>query len=177
MTTLAEHAARHALAAAMLCGALAPPAVAQWRPAGELARVPVVRDCDEVAGDVAATRLDPPTVYVCPRTMALVRRSDPDAEHFYLVHEFGHVALNTADEAAADCWAAQQLAQAANGRRFLVAALAHFRSRPADESRRYGTPAARAARIARCAEEARPGLGLEVDATAPLRPSSRRSPR
>lgn len=78
--------------------------MAQWVPTGALAKVPVVRNCNETAGDVAATRPDPPTIYLCQRVMGLVRQKYPGAEHFYLVHEFGHVAQGTADEALADCW-------------------------------------------------------------------------
>ena len=134
--------------------AAAPAANAQWVATGALATVPVIRDCTETGGDVAVSRLDPPTVYLCPHVVALVRKKDPGAEHFYFVHEFGHIALNTSDEAAADCWAARELAQARNGSRYLAAAIAHFRQRPADYNPRYGTPNQRAERVRICAEEA-----------------------
>jgi hypothetical protein len=141
-------------AAAALLLLLASPAEAQWVPTGSLAAVPVIRDCNETGGDVAVSRLDPPTVYLCPHVVALIRKSDPGAEHFYFVHEFGHIALNTGDEAAADCWAARELAQARNGGRYLAAAIAHFSRRPDDVSPRYGTPKGRAERIRICAEDA-----------------------
>lgn len=141
------------LAAAALAFA-AVPASAQWVPSGPLASVPVVRDCTQTAGDVAATRLDPPTVYLCPHVVRLVRLKDPGAEHFYFVHEFGHVALATSDESAADCWAAHELAGAPHGERYLRAAIEHFRRRADAASRRYGTPSERAERIRRCAADA-----------------------
>jgi hypothetical protein len=125
---------------------------AQWRPTGPLAAVPVIRECDETGGDIAVSRLDPPTIYVCPRVVEMVRRKDPGAEHFYLVHEYGHVALVSGDEAAADCWAARELAKARNGERYLAAAIRHFRQRGDESSRRYGTPVERAERIRHCAE-------------------------
>jgi len=140
-----------------LAGALAAagaPAHAQWVPSGPLAAVPVVNDCTQTGGDVAVSRLDPPTVYLCQSVVRLVRQKDPGAEHFYLVHEFGHIALQTSDEAAADCWAAGELARAPHGERYLRAAIDHFRRRPDQSSRRYGTPAERAERIRRCAEGA-----------------------
>ena len=124
---------------------------AQWVPTGALAAIPVIRDCNETGGDVAVSRLDPPTVYICPTVVALIRKKNPGAEHFYFVHEFGHVAQNTADEAAADCWAARELAKAPHGDRYLAAAIVHFRQRPDDYSPRYGTPAGRAERIRSCA--------------------------
>jgi len=127
-------------------------AEAQWRPTGALAAVPVIRECDETGGDIAVSRLDPPTIYVCPRVVERVRREDPGVEHFYLVHEYGHIALVTGDEAAADCWAARELAKARHGERYLAAAIRHFRQRGADPSRRYGTPLERAERIRSCAD-------------------------
>jgi len=137
--------------------ALTPVAVsAQWRPTGRLASVLVVDDCNETGGDVMVSRLDPPTVYVCPTVVRLVRKHHPGAEHFFFVHEFGHIALQTSDEASADCWAARELASVRNGRRVLDAAIALFRARADDESRGYGSARERAERIRRCAEEAAP---------------------
>ena len=146
---------RAALLASALLSLAAADAAAQWVPTGALAAIPVVRDCNETGGDVAVSRLDPPTIYVCERVVRLIRSKEPGVEHFYLVHEYGHVAQGTADEAAADCWAAKALAKAPNGRRYLAAAIAHFRRRPArDASPIYGTPVERAERIGRCADEA-----------------------
>ena len=135
-----------------LLGAAAGSAQAQWRPAGALAAVPVIRGCDETGGDIAVTRLEPPTIYLCPRVVELARKADPGVEHFFLVHEYGHVVLQSGDEAAADCWAARELAKAPNGERYLAAAIRHFRRRGDDASRRYGTPVERAERIRACAD-------------------------
>ena len=132
--------------------ALVGPAEAQWRPRGALAAVPVIRECDETGGDIAVTRLEPPTIYLCPRVVELARKADPGVEHFFLVHEYGHVVLQSGDEAAADCWAARELARAPNGERYLAAAIRHFRRRGEDPSRRYGTPLERAERIRSCAD-------------------------
>ena len=131
---------------------LAGPAEAQWRPRGALAAVPVIRECDETGGDIAVTRLEPPTIYLCPRVVELARKADPGVEHFFLVYEYGHVVLQSGDEAAADCWAARELAKAPNGERYLAAAIRHFRRRGDDASRRYGTPVERAERIRACAD-------------------------
>jgi len=145
-----------AAVAPLVLAAVAAAAQAQWVPSGPLASVQVVQDCTQTAGDVAVSRLDPPTVYLCPTVVRLVRQKDPGAEHFYFVHEFGHIAMQTSDEAAADCWAAGELANAPHGDRYLRAAIEHFRRRPDQQSRRYGTPAERAERIRTCAEDARP---------------------
>ena len=130
---------------------------AQWRPTGTLAAVPVIGECDETGGDIAVSRLDPPTIYICRRVVELLRKAEPGAEHFYLVHEYGHIALVTSDEAAADCWAARELARAPNGERTLAATIRHFRRRGEEPSRRYGSPIERAERIRNCAEAPGPG--------------------
>jgi len=124
---------------------------AQWAPSGALAAVKVVRDCDQTAGDVMATRLDPPTIYVCPLVVREVRRKHPGAETFFLVHEYGHIAQDTASETLADCWAAHALAGVPNGRRAIDAAVALFRQRGEGAGGRYGSPAERARRIEDCA--------------------------
>ena len=124
-----------------------------WSPGGELAKVLVVHDCTETAGDAMATRLEPPTIYICPAVVKLANRQQPGIEPFFLAHEYGHVALQTADEAAADCWAAQALARTLPGRRAIASAVALFTRRgPQDDSARYGTGIARADRIRACAE-------------------------
>ncbi len=130
-------------------------ASAQWVAQGALAAVPVVMNCNETRGDVAVSRRHPPAIYVCPTVVRLIRKKYPGAEHFYLVHEYGHIAEDTADEAIADCWAAKALAGAPNGGRYLVAVIELLRRRPDERSPRYGTPNERAERLRFCAEEER----------------------
>jgi hypothetical protein len=164
---------RFAAALSALLLAAASPVQAQWVPTGPLASVLVVRDCTQTGGDVAVSRLDPPTVYLCPHVVRLVRAKDPGAEHFYFVHEFGHIALATSDEAAADCWAAHALAGAPHGERYLRAAIEHFRRRPDQASRRYGTPSERAERIRNCAAEPQPD---DAGSDRPASPAPRPRP-
>jgi hypothetical protein len=142
---------------------------AQWVPKAALAAVPVVQDCDETGGDVAVSRLDPPTVYLCPTVVKLIRKKNPGAEHFYFVHEFGHIAQGTSDEAAADCWAARELARAPNGGRYLAAVIELLRQRPHEVSPRYGTPSERADRIRSCADEERANQEGNIRAPPPKR--------
>lgn len=159
-----------AAARTLVAFALLGEAHAQWVPRGALAAVPIVHGCDETGGDVAVSRLDPPAVYVCDRVVRLIRTKDPGAERFYLVHEFGHVALQTSSESAADCWAARELVAVPNGSRTLRIAIAHFRSRGGEPSARYGSPRQRAERIQSCADEALPGW--DAPAAPPRRAAS-----
>jgi hypothetical protein len=167
---------RRFLAACLVPLLLLVPAVraqAQWVPTGRLAAVPVVRNCDETSGDVAVSRLDPPKIYICPFVMTLIRKKYPGAEHFFFVHEFGHIALRTSDEAAADCWAAKALAKAPNGSRDLAAVIDLLRRRPDEDSPRYGTPSGRARHIRECADDERP---MDSALDAPVVPRQEQAP-
>ena len=86
-----------------------------------------------------------------------------------MVHEFGHVAQQTTNEALADCWAAKELVRAPNGSRYLNAAIALFGQRP-NEHARYGSPAERAERIRGCAEEERPNWEQVERSAVPQQP-------
>jgi hypothetical protein len=118
---------------------------------GALAAVPVIRECDETGGDIAVTRLEPPTIYVCPRVVELARKADPGVEHFYLVHEYGTSPAD-GDEAAADCWAGARAGEGAERRALPGGGDPPLPRRGEDPSRRYGTPLERAERIRSCAE-------------------------
>lgn len=136
---------------------------AQWRPTGDLARVPVIEDCRITGGDIAVVRNTPQgvAIFKCQPSVDRINSAHPGAAHFYYVHEFGHIALghNIAigrfDEPEADCWAAEELADITEGERILKAAIAHFLSRN-DYHPRYGHSRDRARRIAECS-------GIDLD--------------
>jgi hypothetical protein len=65
-------------------------------------------------------------IYLCPDRAEAIDQRHPGASFFFRVHEYGHLALGTRDEAAADAWAAEQLSHTDTGRVVLRAVLAHF---------------------------------------------------
>ena len=65
-------------------------------------------------------------IYLCPDRAGAIDQRHPGASFFFRVHEYGHLALGTRDEAAADAWAAEQLSRSDAGRAVLRAVLAHF---------------------------------------------------
>jgi|SRR5579862_79957 len=126
---------------------------AQWVPKGRLARVPVIENCRVTNGDIAVTRQQPngePVIYYCQAVANRINAQFPEAGRFYFVHEFAH-ASGILNEDAADCWAAEQLANAPNGQAILESAIAHFQSRGSEWHPGYSTASQRAANIARCA--------------------------
>ena len=83
--------------------------------------------------------------------MRSIDAKHPGASRFFLVHEYGHLALHTENEAEADEWAAKQLAAVPRERETLRAVLQHFVDNPGVDDPLYGTGTARAFRIANAA--------------------------
>jgi hypothetical protein len=127
-------------------------ALGQWVPPAELRSVPVKEDCRTthhgVGVSVQPTLFFPKgAIFLCPERMHEIDAAHPGASRFFLVHEYGHLALRTREEAAADEWAARQLSAIEPAT--LKAAILHF----IDEGQRfdplYGSGLDRALRVAR----------------------------
>ncbi|SFL29465.1 hypothetical protein SAMN05192568_10032 [Methylobacterium pseudosasicola] len=123
------------------------PAGAQWSPAGSLLNVPVTKDCNQTSGSVASAK--PDGLFLCPTRAELIDSQVQDASHFYIVHEYGLLAIQTTSDRLADCWAAHQLAAARNGRHYIKQWIIHWThygtTRPS-----FGTPAQRIANVRSC---------------------------
>lgn len=128
----------------------------QWAPAGRLRNVPVIADCRMTRSGVGAS-LQPTLLYpngaifLCPERERKIDARRPGASRFFLVHEYGHLAMRTRDEAAADEWAARQLALAPAERDTLRAVLFYFVDKGTLFDPLYGTGFDRALRVARAA--------------------------
>jgi hypothetical protein len=104
---------------------------AQWTPPPPLQNVPVRDDCTKTNGGIGISLQ--PTIFephgailLCPKRALEIDRAFPGASFFFRVHEYGHLALRTRNEALADAWAAEQLSQSAAGRSVLNAVLSYF---------------------------------------------------
>ena len=105
--------------------------VAQWNPPDSLRSIPVRNDCKKTQGGIGMSfqpSLFNPhgIIFLCPERAKAIDQRHPGASFFFRVHEYGHLALGTRDEAAADAWAAGQLSHTDAGRAVLRAVLAHF---------------------------------------------------
>ena len=49
-------------------------------------------------------------IFLCPEREREIDARYPGASRFFLIHEYGHLAMRTREEAVADEWAAKQLA-------------------------------------------------------------------
>jgi hypothetical protein len=127
--------------------------IAQWNPPDSLRGVPVRNDCKKTRGLIGLSfqpSLFNPhgIIFLCPDRAAAIEQRHPGASFFFRVHEYGHLALGTRDEASADGWAAEQLSHTDAGRAVLRAVLAHFADIGEKFSPYYGTGFYRALNVA-----------------------------
>ena len=139
----------------------------QWVPPAGLRNVPVLDNCKMtrhgVGASVQPTVFYPKgAIFLCPERAREIDDRHPGASRFFLVHEYGHLAMRTREEAVADEWAARQLAALPGERSTLRAVLLHFVDEGALFDPLYGTGLDRALRVARAA-----GIG-EREWPAPL---------
>jgi hypothetical protein len=126
---------------------------AQWTPPPSLQNVPVRDDCARTNGGIGLS-LQPTlfrphgAIFLCPKRTVEIDGAHPGASFFFRVHEYGHLALHTRNEALADAWAAEQLGQSASGRRTLDAVLSYFNDLGERFAPMYGTGYDRALTVA-----------------------------
>jgi hypothetical protein len=130
---------------------------AQWTPPPSLQSIPVHEDCARTNGGIGLS-LQPTVflphgaIFLCPKRTFEIDRAHPGAAFFFRVHEYGHLALHTRNEALADAWAAGQLRQSAFGRRTLAAALSYFNDLGVRYAPMYGTGYDRALTVVQSAK-------------------------
>ena len=129
----------------------------KWVPPFELRNVPIFEDCKKARHGVGVS-IQPNLVYprgaifMCPERESEIDKRHPGAARFFLVHEYGHLALHTREEAVADEWAAKQLAAIPSERGTLRAALLHFVEQGRVFDPLYGTGLDRGLRVAQAAQ-------------------------
>jgi hypothetical protein len=129
----------------------------QWVPPASLRNVPILANCQMTKHGVGVS-LQPTlfypqgAIFLCPEREREIDRRRPGASRFFLVHEYGHLAMHTREEAVADEWAARQLATVPEERSTLRAVLLFFVDEGTLFDPLYGTGFDRALRVARAAD-------------------------
>jgi hypothetical protein len=90
-------------------------------------------------------------IFLCPEREREIEARRPGASRFFLVHEYGHLAMRSREEAVADEWAAEQLGKVPAERGTLRAVLSYFVDEGMLFDPLYGTGFDRALRVARAA--------------------------
>jgi hypothetical protein len=128
----------------------------QWVPPAALRNVPVLTDCNMTRHRVGVS-LQPTlfwpegAIFLCPKREREIDARCPGASRFFLVHEYGHLAMRTREEVVADEWAAKQLAMVPAERGTLRAAILYFVDEGSLFDPLYGAGFDRALRVARAA--------------------------
>lgn len=129
---------------------------AQWVPPSTLRDIPVFDDCNKTRHGVGLS-IQPTLIYphgaifMCPEREHAIDARHPGASRFFLVHEYGHLAMKSREEAIADEWAARQLAAVPAEQGTLRAVVLHFVDQGMLFDPRYGSGFDRALRVARAA--------------------------
>jgi hypothetical protein len=129
----------------------------QWVPPAALRNVPILANCQMTKHGVGVS-LQPTlfyphgAIFLCPEREREIDRRRPGASRFFLVHEYGHLAMHTREEAIADEWAAKQLAGVPVEQGTLRAVLLFFVDEGTLFDPLYGTGFDRALRVARAAD-------------------------
>jgi hypothetical protein len=125
----------------------------QWTPPPSLRNIPVRDDCAKTNGAIGLalqpTLFEPHgAIFVCLQRAFEIDRAHPGASFFFRVHEYGHLALHTRNEALADSWAAEQLSHSVSGRTTLNAVFSYFNDLGKRFAPMYGTGFDRALTVA-----------------------------
>jgi hypothetical protein len=128
----------------------------QWVPPAALRNVPVRADCKMTRHGVGVS-IQPTlfyplgAIFLCPEREREIETRQPGASRFFLVHEYGHLAMRSREEAVADEWAAKQLAMVPAERGTLRAVVSYFVDQGMLFDPNYGTGLDRAWRVVRAA--------------------------
>jgi hypothetical protein len=128
----------------------------QWVPPAALRNVPVRADCKMtrhgIGVSIQPTLLYPlGAIFLCPEREREIETRQRGASRFFLVHEYGHLAMRSREEAVADEWAAKQLAMVPAEKGTLRAVISYFVDEGTLFDPNYGTGFDRAWRVARAA--------------------------
>ena len=69
----------------------------------------LIPHCGQTQGGVATATPDG-KIYYCAQRMAAIEYKFPGAGSYFLLHEYGHIFLQSGDERQVDCWTANELA-------------------------------------------------------------------
>ena len=114
--------------------------------------VELVANCGKTHGGVAVA--DPTgIIYYCAQRMASIEYKYPGAGNYFILHEYGHIKLNSSNELEVDCWTANELANSKDpkAKNVLQAASSFFKDFYRQYDPKYGgTGKQRADLIKKC---------------------------
>ena len=112
----------------------------------------LIANCGATQGGVATATPDG-KIYYCAQRMANIEWKYPGAVDYFILHEYGHIVLQSGDEMEVDCWTANEFALMNNkdSKKSLKAAIKFIKAFKLPDPKYGGTGAERALLIENCA--------------------------
>ena len=113
----------------------------------------LIPHCGMTKGGVATATPDG-KIYYCARRMANIEWKYPGATDYFILHEYGHIFLQSGNEMEVDCWTANELALSGNKNtlKILKAAIKFIKGYKLPDPKYGGTGEERAFLIEKCIE-------------------------
>jgi hypothetical protein len=111
----------------------------------------LIPNCAATNGGVATATPDG-KIYYCAQRMANIEWKYPGAVDYFILHEYGHIVLQSGNEMEVDCWTANELAIMNNKRssKTLKAAMEFIKAFKLPDPKYGGTGEERALLIENC---------------------------
>ena len=113
----------------------------------------LIANCGATQGGVATATPDG-KIYYCAQRMANIEWKYPGAVDYFILHEYGHIVLQSGNEMEVDCWTANEFALMNNkeSKKSLKAAIKFIKAFKLPDPKYGGTGDQRALLIEKCAE-------------------------
>ena len=113
----------------------------------------LIANCGATQGGVATATPDG-KIYYCAQRMANIEWKYPGAVDYFILHEYGHIVLQSGNEMQVDCWTANEFALMDNkeSKKSLKAAIKFIKAFKLPDPKDGGTGDQRALLIEKCAE-------------------------
>ena len=113
----------------------------------------LIANCGATQGGVATATPDG-KIYYCAQRMANIEWKYPGAVDYFILHEYGHIVLQSGNEMQVDCWTANEFALMDNkeSKKSLKAAIKFIKAFKLPDPKYGGTGDQRALLIEKCAE-------------------------
>ncbi len=113
----------------------------------------LIANCGATQGGVATATPDG-KIYYCAQRMANIEWKYPGAVDYFILHEYGHIVLQSGNEMQVDCWTANEFALMDNkeSKKSLKAAIKFIKAFKLPDPKYGGTGDERALLIEKCAE-------------------------
>ena len=113
----------------------------------------LIANCGATQGGVATATPDG-KIYYCAQRMANIEWKYPGAVDYFILHEYGHIVLQSGNEMQVDCWTANEFALMNNkeSKKSIKAAIKFIKAFKLPDPKYGGDGAQRALLIEKCAE-------------------------